>query len=282
MLQIQKNNLAIIIVTYNPTAGIDKLVNWCCENSSNVIIVDNNSAKFEIISSIKYELPIRIIRNPANLGIGGAINLALKTIDFDSYKYILTFDQDSIPTHNAIEAYNFVLERENDVGLLGINYNHRNYITTNGDARYHDTLDLITSGLLHNSEIFKRTGNYNEKLFIDCVDFEFVMRVFLNGYRCILIDNYYLKHCIGNPKSLKIGTANFGSMNHSAFRQYYIVRNHIWLSKKYFRKLPIYIISKLYHLIIRIVKTFIIDDDRKNKIYRIIKGLIDGIKYNMD
>ncbi|WP_286330246.1 glycosyltransferase [Duncaniella freteri] len=281
---VNYENLSIIIVAYNPTQNIEFLLGECCKIASQVIIVDNNSRNNEWIKELSNRFNILYIRNTENFGIGKAINIGRCQINNQSKRWILTFDQDSCPPKDLLSSYNYVIKQENNIGLIGINFNSGVNKGGNNLKKYiyHESLDQITSGLLHNIEIFDIVGKYNEKLFIDCVDFEYSLRVRAYGFKTIMILNCFLDHTIGSPKTITIGRLKIQSMNHSAFRQYYIVRNHIWIAKKYFRLFPKYILNKFYHLFIRVAKTMLFDDYKQNKIKRICKGFIDGIKMNMD
>lgn len=282
MTEIGYDNLAIIIVTYNPEANLKMLLQKCNNVAGQVIVVDNNSSNSEWIKTLTVETDSSYIANSQNLGIGKAINKALAQIDRSKKNWVITFDQDSLPPDNLLEAYNYVLKYEDNVGLMGVNFNPHLNDNDCHIYHYHESLDQITSGLLHNVDIFNRAGLYNENLFIDCVDFELSLRVKKNGFKTIMVDDCFLHHTIGSPKTITLGKFQISSMNHSAFRQYFIVRNHIWLAKKYFKFFPSYIINKFYHLFIRLTKTVLIDDDKKSKIKQIHRGICDGFKSNMN
>lgn len=277
---LEPTHISIIIVTFNPDNSILKLLNSCLLLSSQIIVVDNGSKNIDIIKKEINQASdnIQFIPLEKNYGIGYAINRGIREIDFSSKKWVITFDQDSLPPHDLLRYYDYVVTNENNIGLIGLNYSYyANIESSNKKIIYKKSLDQITSGLMHNTEIFKNVGLYNEKMFIDCVDFEYTLRVNKAGYNTITIENEVLNHKLGNLKTIKFLGLNVSSMNHNSFRQYYIVRNHIWLTKEYFKDYPIYIINKLYHLIIRLIKTILIDDDKNKKISRIFMGIKDGV-----
>ncbi len=146
------------------------------------------------------------------------------------------------------------------------------------DIKYNYSHDQITSGLLHNVDMVKKIGGYESDYFIDCVDFEYSLRAAKHGYNTFTMENKIMTHSLGNPKVVNILGFPVITMNHNAFRQYYIVRNHIWLARKYMKSFPCFILSKFYHLIVRIAKTILFDDDRKSKVNKIACGFIDGFK----
>ena len=230
METITKENLCIIIITYNPTDNnYVNLSKWALDNCDNVIVVDNGS---QGQTKIAQNLPdgVNIIKLQKNHGISGAVNMALSKIREGSYRYILTFDQDSFPPKDLLNAYNYVLRREINVGLLGVNFYPPKINSSSMELVYRHSLDQITSGLLHNVEIFKSVGLYNEKLFIDCVDFEYTLRVKSAGYDTFMIDNISLTHTIGNPKIVKLGFLTIQSIPTPPAHKRKTSRH--WLSRK--------------------------------------------------
>lgn len=282
MPKVVPDNLAVIVITYNPDENLAELLSKCNRLSRRIVVVDNNSVNKDWIREISATTGAVCILNPENSGIGKAINIAINHLDRQQISWVVTFDQDSLPPDDLLASYNYVLDKERNAGLIGINFYPHEPLDIMSKYDYRESLDQITSGLLHNVAIFDVAGLYNEKLFIDCVDFEYSLRVKKSGFKTLMIDNCFLHHTIGNPKNMLIWPFKIQSMNHSSFRQYYIVRNHIWLAKKYFKSFPKYIIDKFYHLFIRLAKTVLIDDDKKNKMRQIARGVKDGFISNMD
>lgn len=279
-MEINKENLLITIITFNPDKNLINLINKVKSFSSNILIIDNNSYDFnvnEILNLFKdLDTKIEIITLKRNKGIAYAMNIGIKRAIEDGKRWFMSFDQDSLPDSDFIENYNYVIRKENNIGTIGISpFFSQNF---KYKPHYEENLDQISSGLLINLDYINIFGLYNEKLFIDCVDFEYTLRVNLFKKKTIIINKKILNHKIGNPKSLKLFGIKIESMNHIPFRQYYIYRNHILLTKKYFFKFPIYILKKNYHLMIRFIKTLIIDDDKYQKILMIYKGIKDGFK----
>lgn len=280
---INKYNSAIVIVTYNSGDNLLKLLKKCKFFSRYIIVVDNGSINALEIKEIcnKYGVILHLTRE--NRGIGYGLNFGInKFINEKSLRWIITFDQDSLPPDNLLDYYNDIIRKEDNIGLIGVGYDYNiKELPKVPGIKYKYSHDQITSGLLHNVDMIRKIGDYESKYFIDCVDFEYSLRAAKYGYNTFSMIDKIMTHSLGCPKIVKVLGVPFVTMNHNAFRQYYIVRNHIWLARSYMRLYPGFIISKFYHLFVRLTKTILFDDDRKSKIKRIMAGLKDGIKHKM-
>lgn len=273
--------LGIIIVTYNPNL-LDELFCQCKKFTDYVVVVDNNSSNLNYILQLCYQYSFKCIPLEENKGIAEAINKGLVYILNLGVDWIITFDQDSLPPDSLLQYYNEIIIKEDNIGLIGVGFDYIvNDLPNVSSLKYSHSHDQITSGLLHNANMIREIGGYESKYFIDCVDFEYSLRAAKYGYNTFSMIDKIMTHSLGCPKIVKVLGVPFVTMNHNAFRQYYIVRNHIWLARSYMRLYPGFIISKFYHLLVRLTKTILFDDDRKSKIKRIIAGLKDGLKYKM-
>lgn len=277
MIPINRNNLLIIIVTYNPTKNLLQLLDRCRSFSNNIIIIDNGSQDKNIFSKISKK--IRIVLSDINKGIAWGINEGIRNGDSNDIKWILTFDQDSLPTEQFIDYYNYVIENENNIGLIGCSCYAKNHLSPT-KCKYQESLDLISSGLMHNKSTIKDIGLYDENLFIDYVDFEFVLRTKLKGYNTLIILNQILQHHLGTPKSKIIFKWRVNSTNHNSIRRYYRARNHVIILKKYLFQFPQYLYHKNNGFIGSLISMIIVDDNRIDKLKNTINGIIDGLRYN--
>ena len=134
---------------------------------------------------------------------------------------------------------------------------------------------ILTSGSLIKTEVFKTVGFFEEKLFIDKVDFDFSLRIKIKGFILKIAKNVYFIHELCKPKyrfGIKI-------TNMSAFRRYYSSRNAVIMFKKYFKKYPFKMIYILIRGSIFIAPMYILllEKEKIKKIKNIYKGLFDGL-----
>lgn len=280
MKKIEKDNLLVIIVTYNPENPIDKLLNSVSLFSNNIIIVDNGSRNLSKLNNTVSVYPnVRIIPLNRNLGVAAAINKGIKEGLSKEIEYIITFDQDSIPSNKLISYYNKVIIKEPNIGLIGCGYGYK--VDDNSHITYHDEKELITSGMLHSVNTIKKIGYYNEKLFIDYVDTDYSLRCAREGFRTIKVENCLNKHNLGSQETVNFMGSRKLITTHSANRQYYITRNLVYLTKKYFMVFPSFMISKNYLFLKALLRIILVEPSKKDKLRNTFKGLLDGIRNRM-
>lgn len=274
------DNTCIIIVTYNPdytqlSINLDKHV----KIAKHVIVVDNGSMEFsQCLQTKKNYNGIEFICNKENKGIAYALNQGIKRAISLSFEWILTFDQDSCPNEHILHYYSSVVKNEDeDLGLIGTSFSENDledFSEIIPEARISAT--IITSGTLHHQSLFQKVGLYDETLFIDCVDFDFSIRVLLKGLRNYRVERALIRHHLGNPIT-KWGVT---SSNHTPLRRFYWARNTILLNKRYFFKTPIWILKKDLFFVIDTIKILLLECQKKEKIRNIVKGVIESFKMN--
>lgn len=274
---ITRDNTYAVVTSFNPDERFAICVSTCARIFSRVYIVDDGSNLDNPVHSMQFPLNTEIIFSGQNLGIASALNKGIRLALQRNPEWIVTFDQDSIPCDDLLEYYNTVFSNEKDIGIIGINISPSNN-NTRGLIHnlYKQTYTIATSGLLHNFEVFKTVGMYNEHLFIDDVDFDYVLRIKMYGYNIFRIENNLLNHRLGMKKRFLCVT----STNHGQKRRYYMARNHVYLTKKYFFRFPLWIMKKNLYFIYIILTMIIVDDHRIRKLASTCRGLFDGLRFD--
>lgn len=282
MRDINLNNTCSVIVTYNPEASIVDNIRKIASFSYKVVVVDNASYNISsLLNTLKNEINnICIIENHSNLGIAKALNIGIKYALQFAPNWIFTFDQDSLPSDDFLSAYNIALSSlsVDKVGLLSCCFSDAPCpAPKNISVKKKHT--IITSGCLHNTDIFSKVGFYNESLFIDCVDFDYSLRVAKAGFSTYRISQCLLLHHLGNPLYRKFLFWKISSTNHSLMRRYYMSRNHFYLSKVYFTSFPLYIIKKNIFFAFMILQLLFVETNRREKVLIMWKGFKDAFSF---
>lgn len=266
-------NTLVVVVTYNPDIDFVSHFNRYVEIAEKSLIVDNNS-EFNIKELVCEPLHsyFEFILSKENKGIAWGLNQGILYALENGYSYILTLDQDSLPLKNILEIYGEFLKDKEGIGLIGTSFLEKIDKDTVNNNVFKSKLSVITSGTLHCVEIFSQVGLYNEKLFIDSVDFEFSLRVKKAGYKVLRSTMPLLEHHLGSP----ISHYGIKSSNHNAIRRYYMTRNHIYVTKKFFKSFPWWIIKKNVHFAYSILIFLIVEKQKKEKIKEILRGVNDG------
>ena len=288
--QIYKDDICCIIITFNPNDELIKLLNIIDTQVSKIIIVDNFSEKenFKIIRNLIQYKKIQLIKNNSNYGIAKALNQGVLFAKQLGYDWAITFDQDTIPFNDIvktlIDTY-YEIPNKNIIGAIGVNsvdINNNLYYNIKAKTNYSIKKYLITSGTLLSLNVFFEIGGFSEDLFIDNVDIDYSLRINLIGKHSYITHKCGMLHKPGNSISKKIFGIELESSNHNALRKYYMSRNNFILTKKFIFQEPYFIIKMNFFYIISLLKTIIIEKNRKNKIRCIMKGIFDGVLYKVN
>jgi rhamnosyltransferase len=148
-------------------------------------------------------------------------------------------DQDSVVDRGLIQAYAAAVEEEPRRVCLAPRTIARDGrpARKSGATRY-----AITSGNLVAVGLFDQTGLYDEGFFIDCIDFDFSLRVRRAGVGVYRVAGALMQHEVGGdvrvPRLARIFYAR-----HPAVRRYYMYRNFMYLAERYLLDFPVFIVK---------------------------------------
>lgn len=223
-------------------------------------IVDNASSSktLEILKQLEQESCVSITYLNQNLGIGNALNIGVNKGVEMGYNWLLTMDQDSIVSGTMVEEFCKAINLNNKLSCLTPAISiFANENTFNNSRNKENIVNYaITSGNLVKLEIFETIGLYNEMLFIDCVDFDFSLRLRIAGFTINLVPNAKLFHQLGEKHSVPKIFSWFYTL-HSPIRRYYMFRNWGYIFQKYFTKFPVFIIrGTIIHFLLLLIIPF--------------------------
>ena len=235
--------LAACVVLYNPDDTIFENILTYGNYVDKLIVIDNSLKKNNFLIdklSEVFESKLIYINNNDNLGIATALNQACdKAIELQ-FKWILTMDQDS--SFINFDHYKKCLEKVqnvNNVALLAANTDkegYSNFDINECSCNYReDKFSVITSANIVNLEYFEEIGRFNDKLFIDMVDYDYCLRINIKKFKILYFPDVFVEHKLGE---VHLRTNIFTrkkkyKTEHNAQRAYYISRNSLYLSKNY-------------------------------------------------
>lgn len=225
------------IVTFNP--DIDRLkenIEAISDQVNQVVIIDNASNNLSDIRELLLFYPnIVLVTNDFNYGIAKALNQIMQYAVKYRFDWALSLDQDSVCMEHLIATYKQYIDRE-DVGMMTCNVVDRNF-NLNGIAEKsneeQEIKDCITSASLIRTEAFKETDGYDEKMFIDSVDFDMCYQLRKSGYKIIRVAYDGVLHEVGHGKNVSLFGKQYVVYNHGPQRQYYMARNQLYLARKH-------------------------------------------------
>lgn len=234
---MNKQRILAGIVLYNPDINRLKAnIEAISPQVDTILLINNASSNMPDVESLIQKFDdIEILDNDSNMGVAHALKQIMDYAAMHRYSWALTLDQDSVCYPGLVNAYSqyFNLPK---VGILTCNIIDRNFKEDNGfmeGQRYRDVPQCITSASLINMDAYQHTDGFDDKLFIDSVDFDICINMRIHGYRIVKINFDGLLHEVGHGKNVKLFMKDYIIYGHSPFRQYYIARNHKYLVRKY-------------------------------------------------
>lgn len=278
-----KYKLAGCVILYNPEYDAIKNIESYINRCDIFYIVDNGNGK-EIYNCLKAKYHnIKYIFNLDNKGISYSLNKVLKIVYKQNIDFLLTMDQDSYFDEDSLMNYLNAIRTLDWNKLLGVGpcvVEQGNILPPqekSKNVQWKNTLRIITSGNIVNVNLAYQIGGWDENLFIDEVDHEFCYRGYIKNYKCLIaLNNIYLNHSLGKIVLCKYLFKQIEVKNyHNYFRTYYMVRNRLYVYRKYhrineFEFFKFYVVSVLKMLI------FIIKKKRNKR--KELKSYFLGIK----
>lgn len=289
------------IVMYNPKiARLIEEINSVINQLDMICLFDNGSKNIEdvqgqIFSNFSND-KIVFIKSNNNLGIGAALNKIFYYAVQNGFDWVLTLDHDSICPPNMVATYTKVDINDN-VGMLcpiivdkGMAKRYYSHIENTKKTEY--ITRTIQSGALVRVKCWKKVHGFDEKMFIDFVDFDFCQRLIINQYKILRVNTIELDHELGKkvptfyaPLFKRI----YEITNNRIFlyltyknlfsneRCFYSSRNNIIYIKKYMEYLDLK--KEIIDYLDRIFRKLLRGKNRGKVLWYSIKGFVSGIKY---
>jgi rhamnosyltransferase len=272
-------NIAGVVILYNPSNDVISNINSYLPFINKLYVVDNSensssSTLQEIVSSEK----VLYIHDGENKGIAERLNQIVEISLAEGFEWLLTMDQDSFFTQENITTYLNCVSKfdfSKNIGIFGVDFENISNNTSNCESE--ETDQLITSGSILNLKVCKETGKFDEALFIDEVDLEFCYRLISSNFKVIKFKNVTLNHQLGHiyfGRSLKSFQKTARTL-HSPTRVYYMVRNYLYVKKKYAGKFTKSHKSRRKALLTRLKNNLLYSKKKLVVLRYIIKGISD-------
>ncbi len=247
-------DVCAIAVTYNPE--LERLRQVLCAlqpQVGRIIVVDNASSEADRLADLVESISgCELLRLPTNQGLGLALNRGAQQARRGNCGALLLMDQDSIasPTMvgDLLRGLHALQQGGAAVAAIGPRFRDRH----SGNLSRHVVFAgwrvgrvhcahaaqpvrvdfLITSGTLIPLSALDRVGAFEEALFIDHVDTEWVLRAQHQGMQVFGDCAAVMEHDLGEYRQrFWLGRWREIPM-HKPFRYYYIVRNSLWLRRQ--------------------------------------------------
>jgi rhamnosyltransferase len=274
------NKVAGCVVLYHPNSTLLSNINSYYNSVRDLIVVDNSPTSNTSLLNDLYNLfpnAVYLFLN-RNAGIAAALNIGCKIAIEQGYGWLLTMDQDSSfkddQLSKMINSVPIITSKFPDVGIITPHHVLHNQHVPTASTKYTVRNIAMTSGNLLNLSAYKKCGPFNEKLFMDFVDYEYCLRLRKNNYKIIQDNSIHLNHTLGNYKIKKFFNRKIGVSNHNSLRRYYMTRNSLYVAFKYFSEDKKFFILALWNLVIW--NPFIILSFERSKLSK-LKSIYKGV-----
>lgn len=269
---IKKSEICAIITTFSPDDDFLKRVRIISKQVGYVVIVDDSGTGYNsgLVGNINN---VSIIFNEFNSGIAHALNRGVEFSSKKDFKYFVTFDDDTVVDENYVDEITSFIEYhpELNIGVIALDREQNDE-----DTDYKIKRTLITSGSFFSLNIFKIVGGFNERLFIDLVDYDFTTKIRKKGFCLVQLNKEGMQHSVGQLRDKKVFGLLFKVYNHSPFRLYYQIRNSFYFLKTFLVFDPVLSLLLFSHVFRIIFKAVFFEDSKKQRLYFISRGLFDG------
>jgi len=239
-----------IAVTYNPDIPLlAEALRSVVPQVQGVVVVDNGSGNAAEIYKISSDAGAHTLFNSENLGIAAAQNQGIDFAQGYGFTHVLLLDQDTVLSQGVIGNLSKNLkaleQSHGKVAAIGPTYFERHSKQWNrayraiGPRLQRIALEegtqpiasdfIIASASLIPIEVFQKVGRFKEDFFIDLVDVEWCLRAKFSGYASYIAPEVSVDHHLGNG-TLSIKQHQIAV--HVPIRDYYWVRNALWLARQ--------------------------------------------------
>lgn len=223
------------IITYNPDPErLRANITAILPQVDQVICVDNGSEEPEKIRCIFPENVV-FLENGRNLGIAAALNRILEYAAEHDYSWFITLDHDSVCEEGLAAEYSRYAGLP-DAAILTCRIVDRNFTekpAVEADGHPVEIPMCISSASFCRTEALQAVGGFDEKMFIDCVDFDICTNLRKHGYKIYRIPFTGLLHEVGHGRNVRLLWKKRVIFNHSPLRNYYMARNQVYMARKY-------------------------------------------------
>lgn len=193
------DTLAIGIVLYNPSdLSINRLKSFI-STGLNLIVLDNSPKSNTDLAKLENN-NFHYYSSGINLGLSKGLNYLCEISLSKKCKHLLFFDQDTI---FGVETISFVRETikhllNDSLGNKIIAFNFRDRLVNNlnrkkvftfNEVLYNEVYFIINSGTLFNLNLYHTYPWFNDKIFVDGVDYEFSFRARIKGFKLVELAN---------------------------------------------------------------------------------------------
>ena len=250
---VRVEDVYAVIVTYRPELPLlEEAIAAVLPQVGRLLLFDNASGDDAVsrwLEQAGLDPRIEVLRSPANVGLGEAINRAWQQAREAGFGHLLLLDQDSVASPTMVATLHtalWELRTAHPVAAVGPAFHDArdgsaapfvrigfplNRKLHGGPGQRVECDFLITSGSLLPLDVLDQVGGMDAGLFIDNVDLEWSFRARSRGLRLYGICDAGMRHRIGD-RLRRVPGLRHAVQIHSPVRLYYMTRNRVLLYRR--------------------------------------------------
>ncbi len=268
------------VILFNPQPSVISNIGTYFSSLDLLILVDNSPVKDLVLLDRLRQNPGKLVYKwlGCNEGVASALNIACRIAIENECEWLLTMDQDSrFNESGAASLFQLtgpVRDRHAGVGIITPYHRVNEVFIEWHEEKFSVIPATMTSGNLLYLRAWSSIGGFEEKLFIDYVDFEFCLRLRKNGFQVIQVNQIYLEHSLGDFRIKNFFGRKVGISNHNFIRRYYITRNKLYTIRKYFHFDRSFCLVILKSLLGDGLRVLFYEKDRYRKLRAMFTGML--------
>jgi rhamnosyltransferase len=282
------NTLCAIITTYRPGAALMQCVQSIRQQVNAILIIDDGDSQDNVAKLHAWfggMEAVTILHQPKNLGIAAALNRGVKEAAKRGYHWMLLLDDDTIPNSDMVSRLCWhlsQLQSQERIGCLGMSWHHEKMPAANDcPPLWREKRGIITSGSLFSLAAFEAVGGFREEFFIDCVDYDFCLRLRARGYRVIKILECGFQHSLGVSKQHRLLGLTIYTYSHDPQRLYYLFRNSVVLALEHVFADPLYSCAVVKGLAGKLLEQMFWEPQKMRRFKALFSGICDGLRHRL-
>ena len=285
-----RQQIHAVVVTYFPDDAVVANLRALQPQVDRLVIVDNTGphGSRSRLDAFRGVRDLTVILNDENRGLAAALNQGLAVALDEGADWIATFDQDS----RAPDGYCRDLlaglaacPEPTRIGMLapiyqdhGLGFRYSPAVSLEGDARRVAPVTVaITSGNLLRADAVRAVGGFRDDFIIDCVDFEYCLRLRRGGWMIYEIRDVVLDHAQGNYTKRMLLGRSLSVNDYPPLRRYYQTRNRWVTYRLHWSVAPKWILRDAWIYAKEMVKLALFSRDRRAKLAAVATGAWHGL-----
>lgn len=276
----EPKKVAAVVTTFNADYSIRQHLAQIAGQVYVVIIVDDSGdpARAHAMNYAGIANTV-VLMNEDNLGIAAALNRGIAQAAKMGCDWVITLDDDThVSTSYVADVCSFIRAgAPSSAGLFACSRDSGKPSENLHGAGFAYKRTLITSGCVFELQTFQDIGGFDERLFIDLVDFDFCTKLRKSGRSIILLDKVGMDHRVGNSRAVRLLGQQVVIYNHAPFRLYYQMRNVFSFTRKHLAFDPLLSLYLLLDVFRLPLKALFFEPEKRARFFYLATGLVDGL-----